>query len=75
MHKASGVVRTVAADEVFIQHGAIPTAGMGAMTMGFKAPKSGLPASVKAGARVDFEFTITSAGEFALKSIAPAAAK
>jgi len=57
---------------VLDQHVAIPSAGMGAMTMAFKAPASGVPAGVKAGTRVDFAFTITPQGEFALTSIAPA---
>ena len=58
--------------DVFIQHGPIPSAGMGGMTMGFKAPAGGLPADVKTGTPVDFAFTITPQGEFALSSIAPA---
>jgi len=70
-HKGAGVVRDVDAGEVFIEHGAIESAGMGAMTMGFKAPVGGVPATVKEGAKVDFEFSITPKGEFALWSIAP----
>ena len=73
-HKAAGVVRDVDGGEVFIEHGAIPSAGMGAMTMGFKAPASGVPPAVREGLRVDFEFVITPKGELALASIAPAAA-
>lgn len=73
LHKASGVVRAIAGRDVFIEHGAIPSAGMGAMTMGFKAPAAGVPAAVKPGVRVDFEFTITDAGAFELARIAPAA--
>ena len=46
IHEAQGVVRGVG-DEVLIKHGAIPGAGMGAMTMAFKAPHSGVPAAVK----------------------------
>jgi Cu(I)/Ag(I) efflux system membrane fusion protein len=45
---------------------------MGAMTMGFKAPAGGLPSTVRPGARVDFAFTFTPAGEMALTRIAPA---
>jgi len=73
-HAASGVVREVDGDDVFIEHGPIPTARMGAMTMGFKAPAGGLPPGVKPGTRVDFAFTFTPAGEMALTRIAPAAA-
>jgi Cu(I)/Ag(I) efflux system membrane fusion protein len=70
-HGGSGVVRDVDGGEVFIEHGPIESAGMGAMTMGFKAPPGGVPATVKEGSRVDFEFSITPQGEFALWSIAP----
>jgi Cu(I)/Ag(I) efflux system membrane fusion protein len=71
-HRATGVVRDVDGADVFIQHGPIPSAGMGRMTMGFKAPAGGLPADVKSGTSVDFAFTITPQGEFALSSITPA---
>jgi Cu(I)/Ag(I) efflux system membrane fusion protein len=74
-HRASGVVRAIAGGDVFIEHGAIPSAGMGAMTMGFKAPSSGVPAGVKQGVRVDFAFTVTPSGAFALSSIVPAGAQ
>ncbi len=73
-HKASGIVRDVGGGEVFVEHGPIESAGMGAMTMGFKAPAAGVPPGVKEGVRVDFEFAITPKGEFQLSSIAPSAA-
>jgi Cu(I)/Ag(I) efflux system membrane fusion protein len=69
-HKAEGVVRSLG-DEVLIKHGAIPTAGMGAMTMAFKAPKAGLPKDVKVGTNVRFEFVLTPQGDMQLTSIAP----
>ena len=75
VHRASGVVRDVDGSDVLIQHGAIQSAGMGAMTMAFKAPATGVPPSVKTGTRVDFAFTITPQGDFALASIAPAEGK
>jgi len=73
-HRGSGVVRDLDGGEVFIEHGPIGSAGMGAMTMGFKAPPGGVPAAVKEGGRVDFEFSITPQGEFALWSIVPSGA-
>ena len=73
-HKASGIVRDVSGGELFIEHGPIESAGMGGMTMGFKAPVAGAPPGVKEGVRVDFEFAITPKGEFQLSSIAPSAA-
>ena len=59
-HKAEGVVRSVG-DEVLIKHGAIPTAGMGAMTMAFKAPKGGVPKDVKEGTPVDVRVRVHAA--------------
>jgi Cu(I)/Ag(I) efflux system membrane fusion protein len=70
-HKAAGVVRDVDGGEVFIEHGPIPSAGMGAMTMGFKAPASGVPAAIREGVTIDFEFWITPKGEFQLSGLAP----
>ena len=72
-HQAEGVVRSVGA-EVLIKHGAIPSAGMGAMTMAFKAPKGGVPKDVKEGTPVRFEFVLTPQGEMQLTSIVPSAA-
>ena len=69
-HEAEGVVRAVG-DEVLIKHGAIPGAGMGAMTMAFKAPAAGVPAAVKEGTSVRFRFVITPKGDFALTEIVP----
>ena len=71
VHKAEGVVRSVG-DEVLIKHGAIPSAGMGAMTMAFKAPKGGVPKDVKEGTAGKFEFVLTPQGEMQLTSIVPA---
>jgi Cu(I)/Ag(I) efflux system membrane fusion protein len=70
-HKAEGVVRAVG-NEVLIKHGAIPSAGMGAMTMAFKAPKGGVPANIKEGTPVAFTFVFTPEGEMQLTSIVPA---
>ena len=56
----------VSGDDRFltIQHGAVPSAGMGAMTMEFKSPPGGLPQGLKAGDAIRFEFVITRDGEF-----------
>jgi Cu(I)/Ag(I) efflux system membrane fusion protein len=70
-HKAEGVIRSVG-DEVLIKHGPIPSAGMGAMTMTFKAPKGGVPKNVSEGTSVTFEFVLTPQGEMQLTSIVPA---
>jgi Cu(I)/Ag(I) efflux system membrane fusion protein len=72
-HKAEGVVRSVG-EEVLIKHGAIPSAGMGAMTMAFKAPKNGVPKDVAPGTNVKFEFVFTPQGDMQLTSIVPVTA-
>jgi Cu(I)/Ag(I) efflux system membrane fusion protein len=71
-HVGSGVVRNVDPSALMIQHGAIPSAGMGAMTMEYKAPKSGVPKELKEGMRVDFEFVLTPKGEYELTRISAA---
>ena len=70
VHKAEGVVRSVG-DEVIIKHGPIPSIGMGAMTMAYRAPKGGLPKEVKPGTNVKFEFVVTPQGDMQLTSIVP----
>jgi len=70
VHKAEGVVRSIG-DELIIKHGPIPSIGMGAMTMAYKAPKGGVPKDVKPGTNVKFEFVVTPQGEMQLTSIAP----
>jgi len=72
-HKGVGTVRAVSGSEVLLQHEAIASAGMGPMTMAYKAPATGVPKTVKAGTRVDFEFIVTPGGDFELSAIAPAA--
>jgi Cu(I)/Ag(I) efflux system membrane fusion protein len=70
VHQAEGTL--VSGDDKFllIKHGPIPSARMGGMTMEFAAPKSGLPAGVKAGDRIRFEFTIKD-GEFQTTKVEP----
>ncbi len=70
VHKAEGVVRSVG-DELIIKHGPIPSLGMGAMTMAYKAPKGGVPKVVKPGTNVRFEFVVTPQGEMQVTSIVP----
>jgi Cu(I)/Ag(I) efflux system membrane fusion protein len=63
-HKAEGVMVTGDDSYLTIKHGAIPSAGMGAMTMEFKSPQSGLPSGLKAGDPIRFEFVITRDGDY-----------
>lgn len=71
-HSGTGVVRDVDASGVMIEHGPIPSAGMGAMTMEYKLPKAGRPPAVKAGAKVSFEFVLSPKGEYELTRVEPA---
>lgn len=57
MHTGSGKVVAIDKDEVTISHGPIASIQWGAMTMGFKAPKDGLPKDLKPGSQVTFEFS------------------
>jgi Cu(I)/Ag(I) efflux system membrane fusion protein len=63
-HSGEGVMVSGDNDFLLIKHGAIPSAGMGAMTMEFKSPKGGLPQGLKAGDPIRFEFVITRDGDF-----------
>jgi len=71
-HRAVGEVVSAGAGDLLIKHGAIPTAGMGAMTMPFRAPNGIVPPGLKKGDRVLFEFSIKPDGEFQITDIAPA---
>jgi Cu(I)/Ag(I) efflux system membrane fusion protein len=70
-HQAVGEILSMGADEFLIKHGAIPSAGMGAMTMPFRAPGGVVPPGFKKNDRVRFEFNIRPDGEFQLTNIAP----
>jgi Cu(I)/Ag(I) efflux system membrane fusion protein len=64
VHKAEGVMVAGDTSYLTIKHGAIPSAGMGAMTMEFKSPQGGLPPGLKAGDPIRFEFVITRDGDY-----------
>jgi Cu(I)/Ag(I) efflux system membrane fusion protein len=74
-HAGVGVVRNVDPGGVTIEHGPIPSAGMGAMTMEYKPPKSGVPKDLQEGAKVDFEFVLTRKGDYELTRIAATSVK
>ena len=63
VHRAEGSVVSADAHSLLIKHGPVPSAGMGAMTMEFLAPKT-LPPGLKAGDRVRFDFTASPEGEY-----------
>ncbi len=70
-HPGEGKVEKIDKDGVTISHGPIPTMQMGAMTMTFKAPKTGVPLGVKEGGMVKFKLMMTPKGEMMLDSIEP----
>lgn len=70
-HVGTGVVRDVDPSALMIEHAPIPSAGMGAMTMEYKSPTSGLPQDLKEGARIEFEFVLTPKGEYELTRVTP----
>ncbi len=71
-HRAVGEVVSTGAGDLLIKHGAIPSAGMGAMTMPFRAPNGIVPPGLKKGDRILFEFSIKPDGEFQITDLAPA---
>ncbi|MBL8521809.1 MAG: efflux RND transporter periplasmic adaptor subunit [Betaproteobacteria bacterium] len=73
-HKGEGKLVAVDPGTLTIQHGPIASLKMGAMTMAFLAPKGVVPAALKEGDAVNFEFTLTPKGDMALTRIAQAAA-
>jgi len=72
-HPGEAQVIAIDKDGAVLAHGPLPTAGMGAMTMEFKAPAGGMPRNVAKGDRVRFEFVMPKDGEPTLTSITPVA--
>jgi len=70
-HSGTGVVVAVSDRELLVQHGEIPSAGMGAMTMPFLAPHGGIPPGLKKGDHVRFEFTAQPDGQFRVTRLVP----
>jgi membrane fusion protein, copper/silver efflux system len=74
MHRAQGRVEAIDEKTVTLSHGAIPTAGMGAMTMQFQLG-GGKPARVATGSEVEFAFEITPKGEYVVRELKARSAK
>ena len=74
LNRAQGKVESIDAGEIMLSHGPVPALKWGPMTMSFKIPAKGLPAHVKPGVVVDFEFRKSGEGTYLITSIAPAAA-
>ncbi len=72
-HKGDATVVAIDKDSALLSHGALPSVGMGAMTMEFKAPASGMPRNVSKGDQVQFEFVMSDENGPTLTAITPAA--
>ena len=70
-HHAEGRLERTDGKDLTISHGPVPSIGWGPMTMDFKAPPAGLPAGLKAGDAIAFEFVQSPDGSFAVTRIAP----
>ena len=70
-HQGQGKVVAIDKDSALLAHGELPTVGMGAMTMEFKAPANGMPKNVAKGDRVQFDFVMSEQDGPTLTSITP----
>ncbi len=73
-HHATGKIEQIAADQVTLSHGPVPSLNWGPMTMGFTLPAGGLPKDIKVGDTVEFEFQKADKGMFKIVSISRATA-
>ena len=71
VHRGVGKVEAIAANEITLSHEPIPSLKWGPMTMGFKAPSSGVPKSVRVGDRVAFEIRAGKDGMYDITTITP----
>ncbi|MBS1210256.1 MAG: secretion protein HlyD [Proteobacteria bacterium] len=62
-YQVEAVFESVVDDMAMLSHPAIPELKWGAMTMGFKLPKDGLPKDLKPGQKVHIAFTTPASGE------------
>lgn len=70
-YEAQGRIESIARDEIMLSHGEVPALKWPPMTMAFKAPAAGLPAGVKPGDEVSFEF-VRRGDAWQLTRVAPA---
>ena len=72
-HHGEGKVVAIGPEETTLAHGPIPSLQWGAMTMGFRNPKAGLPKDIAVGDNVSFEVRQAKDGRFELADIRKAA--
>jgi membrane fusion protein, copper/silver efflux system len=68
VHHARGRIERVAADEITISHGPVPSLNWGPMTMGFVPPPGGLPHGLKAGDTIAFDLRARPDGRYEIVS-------
>jgi Cu(I)/Ag(I) efflux system membrane fusion protein len=70
-HHGEAQIERIGRDAITLSHGPIASLQWGAMTMDFKHPEAGLPAGLKTGDRVRFEFTMGTDGLPQLTAVSP----
>jgi Cu(I)/Ag(I) efflux system membrane fusion protein len=75
VHKGTGKVERIGNGNITLSHGAIASMQMGAMTMDYKLAPAIAPGSVKVGATVAFEVTMTPQGEMVVTRISDGGGK
>ena len=68
-HRAEGKLERIGKGDLTISHGPVPSIQWGPMTMDFNAPKGGLPAGLKEGDPITFEFVQSAQGSFEVTKI------
>ena len=68
-HRADGKLERIGKGDLTISHGPVPSIQWGPMTMDFNAPKGGLPAGLKEGDPITFEFIPSKEGSFEVTKI------
>lgn len=70
-YQVEAVFESVVDDMAMLSHPPIPELKWGAMTMGFKLPKEGLPKDLKPGQKLHIAFTVPESGEPQLTHVMP----
>ena len=69
IHRGLGRIERIAPDAITLSHQPIPSLKWGEMTMEFKPPAAGMPANIKSGDAVEFEFRAGKDGDYELTSV------
>ena len=69
IHHAEGKIDEISSGGIIISHGPIASLKWDAMSMGFKPPLHGMPADLKVGSKVSFDFSQIGDGEYQISHI------